>query len=79
MKVIRSVESNGRFTIPIEMRKRLDIADEQPIEITLIEETNQMILRKIQQNCALCGSTKSLTEISGKYICKNCIKTIKNT
>ena len=78
MKIIRSVESNGRFVIPKEMREKLDLVDEEELEITLFEDMNQIVIRKIGNNCALCGTSRNLKEISGKYLCRNCINVVKH-
>ena len=77
MNVTARVMTNGRIVIPKPMCEKLNITESQKMEITLIEETGQIVMRKIEPCCAICGSPRNLTEISGGHLCQNCIKRVK--
>lgn len=71
--IIRPVDKMGRVVIPMEIRKRLGIEnDEDCFEICL--EGNQVILQKHQPTCLFCGELDDTFSFSGYNICRNCIK-----
>ncbi len=71
---IRRVDDLGRIVIPKEIRKKLKIADNSPLEI--FSDSSTITIKKPQHACAFCGSTTKLLEISEKYICSKCINKI---
>jgi transcriptional pleiotropic regulator of transition state genes len=71
--IVRKLDELGRITLPIELRRVLNIAEKDPVEIYTDEDA--IILKKYEGNkpvCALCGSTEKLKRIRGKYICRTC-------
>ena len=61
--IVRHIDNLGRITLPIELRKTLDMACGDPLEI--YTEGNSVILRKHEASCVFCGSNKKVTlEIS---------------
>lgn len=68
--IIRKVDELGRVVIPIEIRNKFQIAEKDPIEIYV--EGSSIILKKFEQNCIFCGSTKDLVEYKDKLICSKC-------
>jgi len=73
--IVRNVDELGRIVLPIELRRSMHIAEKDPIEIYV--EGNSIILRKHEESCAICGSSRGLTELRGKAVCAKCIKDIK--
>lgn len=69
--IIRHIDELGRIVIPKEMRRTLEIAAEDPIEI-LVEGDN-IRLKKYQSACVFCGSTEDLAEFKGKMLCHTCL------
>ncbi len=70
--ILRKVDSLGRITLPMELRRTLDISERDQVEIYL--EEDQMILRKSEKSCFICSSKGRLLERKGKYICRECVQ-----
>lgn len=73
--VVRRVDELGRIVLPIELRRTLDIAEKDALEIYV--EGEQIILKKYEPSCVFCGETKDTFNYKGKQICKNCLNEIK--
>ena len=65
----------GRIVLPIEMRRTLDIAERDALEIYV--EGSSVILKKYKPSCFFCDSTKDVTDFKGKNICPKCLKELK--
>jgi transcriptional pleiotropic regulator of transition state genes len=74
--IVRKVDELGRIVIPIELRRTLDIAVKDPLEIFV--EDDKIILRKFSPSCIFCSETKDVIEYKGKNVCPNCIKELSN-
>lgn len=72
--IVRKVDELGRVVIPIEIRNQFNIVEKDPIEIYV--EGSSIVLKKYQQNCIFCGSTKNLSTYEDKLICEKCSKKI---
>ena len=70
--IVRKVDELGRIVLPIELRRTLGIAEKDPLEIFVEEDT--VILRKYNPACIFCGETNGITNYEGKNICPDCIK-----
>ena len=73
--IVRKVDELGRIVLPIEMRRTLDIAERDALEIYV--EGSSVILKKYKPSCIFCDSTKEVTEFKGKNICPRCLKELK--
>lgn len=73
--VVRRVDELGRVVIPIELRRTMEIAEKDALEIYVDGEC--IILKKYQPACIFCGNAKDVTNIKGKNICKSCLSEIK--
>ena len=73
--IIRNLDELGRIVIPIEIRKSLNIKERDPIEISV--NHHSIILRKKENTCVFCDSTRDLKKFNSKYICTNCNKRLK--
>ena len=68
--IIRRVDSLGRVVLPIELRRHLDVANGDPLEIFV--DGDNVILRKYEPACLFCGETEGVVEYKGKLVCKKC-------
>ena len=73
--IVRKVDELGRIVLPIEMRRTLDIAERDALEIYV--EGSSVILKKYKPSCIFCDSTKEVTEFKGKNICPRYLKDLK--
>ena len=69
--IFRRIDSLGRFVLPKELRKSLDINQNDYLQIFL--EGDTIILKKSQLSCTLCGSSDDLVDYRDKKICRNCL------
>ncbi len=74
--VVRRVDELGRIVIPIELRRTLDIAEKDALEIYVDGE--QIILKKYEPACIFCGDARDVINYRGKNICTKCLEQIKN-
>ena len=72
--IIRKMDELGRIVLPMELRKKLGINRQDPIEIYV--DGDSIILRKAGDTCIFCGEEEGLSEYLGKSICENCRKNI---
>ena len=70
--VSRRLDNLGRYVIPAEIRKNLDIKEKDILEV--YTDGDKIILRKVEESCTFCGDEEGLQEINGKYVCKDCVK-----
>ncbi|WP_270545451.1 AbrB/MazE/SpoVT family DNA-binding domain-containing protein [Clostridium butyricum] len=73
--VVRKVDELGRIVLPIELRRSLDIAEKDALEIHV--DAEQLILKKYQPACVFCGEARDVSNCKGKSICSECMKDIK--
>lgn len=69
--IVRKVDELGRIVLPIEMRRTLDIAEKDTLEVYV--EGDSIILRKYQDACVFCDSVRDLINYKGRYVCPDCI------
>ena len=72
--IVRRVDELGRRVIPMELRRTLDIAIKDALEIYV--EGEQIILKKYEPTCIFCGEGKNIENYKGKNICKKCMEEI---
>ena len=70
--IIRKVDDLGRIVLPIELRRTLDIAERDELEIYM--ENDRIILQKFEPACIFCGSSRSLVSFRRKNVCQECIR-----
>ena len=70
--IIRKVDELGRIVLPIELRRTLDIAERDELEIYM--ENDRIILQKCEPSCIFCASARELVSYRGKNICQECIR-----
>lgn len=74
--IIRKVDDLGRIVLPIELRRTLDIAERDELEIFM--ESDRIILQKYKPACIFCGSSRNLVSYCRKNVCGECAKKIGN-
>jgi len=72
--IIRKVDDLGRIVLPIELRRTLDIAERDELEIYM--ENDRIILHKYEPTCIFCDSARGLIMHRGKNVCQECVKKI---
>mgnify|MGYP001005863444 FL=1 len=70
--IVRKVDELGRVVLPIELRRTLDIAEKDALEIYVDGAT--IILRKYEPACIFCDNARDIIAFKGKNICPNCLK-----
>ena len=70
--IVRKVDELGRIVLPIELRRTLDIAEKDSLEI--YTDGSAIILKKYQPACIFCDDAKDITVFCGKNVCPKCIK-----
>ncbi len=70
--IVRKLDELGRIVLPIELRRTLDIAERDELEIYL--EDDKVILKKYEPSCIFCGSTRGLITYCGKNVCADCVR-----
>jgi transcriptional pleiotropic regulator of transition state genes len=75
--IVRKVDELGRVVIPIELRRTLNIAEKDALEIYVDGE--HIILKKYEPACIFCGNARNVTNYKGKNICPDCAQELKNS
>ncbi len=70
--IVRKVDELGRIVLPIELRRTLDIAERDPLEIYV--DGDCIVLKKYQASCVFCNSAHDVITFKGKSVCPNCLK-----
>lgn len=70
--IIRKVDNLGRIVLPIELRRTMDIAERDELEIYM--ENDRIILQKFEMACIFCGSSRGLINYRRKNVCQDCVK-----
>ena len=70
--IIRKVDELGRIVLPIEIRRTLDIAERDELEIFM--DNDQIVLQKFEPSCIFCSSSHGLVSYHGKNVCQECIR-----
>ena len=71
--IVRKVDELGRIVLPIELRRTLDIAEKDALEIYV--EGNNVVLRKYLPACVFGGDARrsrpSTARISAPTVCRS--------
>lgn len=73
--IVRKVDELGRIVLPIELRRTMNIAEKDAIEIYV--EGSTIILKKYEPTCIFCGNAKNMTMYREKNVCMNCLKELR--
>lgn len=75
--IVRRMDELGRIVLPIELRRTLNLAERDPVEIYV--ENDMVVLKKYQPACVFCESTEDIVSYMGKNICQKCIRELANS
>lgn len=70
--IVRKVDELGRIVLPIELRRTLDIAEKDSLEIYVDGST--IVLKKYQPACIFCDDARDVITFKGKNVCPSCVK-----
>ena len=73
--VVRRIDSLGRIVIPMELRRTLNLAEKDCLEI--FTDGGQIVLMKYEPGCLFCGELKGVINYKGKNICKKCFEEMR--
>ena len=73
--ILRLVDSNGKVTLPIEIRNSFNIKDNDSVEF--FTEGKTLVLKKYDRSCLFCGEANDIYMFKGKNICKKCLNDFK--
>lgn len=73
--IVRKVDELGRIVLPIELRRTLDIAERDSLEIYV--DGSSIVLKKYQPACIFCDDAKDVEVYRGKNICPACLKNLR--
>ena len=73
--IVRKVDELGRIVLPIELRRTLDIAERDVLEIYV--DGSNIVLKKYRLSCVFCDSSKDLVAYKDKNVCPKCLKELK--
>jgi transcriptional pleiotropic regulator of transition state genes len=75
MGIVRRIDDLGRIVVPKELRRSLELAEGDPVEIFV--NGRDIILRKYERGCTFCSVLEGdHIEVKGKLICSDCRKLI---
>lgn len=69
--IVRKLDELGRITLPIELRRTLEIGERDPLEIFV--EENRIILQKYEPSDIFTGDKNELFDFCGKKVSKESI------
>ena len=70
--IVRRLDELGRITLPIELRRNLNVEERDQLEI--FTEKDRIILKKYEPSDVFTGDTKDLVEYKGKMVSRKTIR-----
>jgi transcriptional pleiotropic regulator of transition state genes len=68
--IVRKVDQLGRVVLPIELRRTLDVAEKDALEIFV--DGDAIMLKKHVPGCVFCSNVDKLIDFQGRKVCKDC-------
>lgn len=72
--IVRPVDQLGRIVVPKELRRILGVEEGKTSFEIFIDDNNNIVLRKYNPGCIVCGILENLKDVNGIKLCKNCIE-----
>lgn len=69
--IVRRLDQLGRIVLPIELRRTLDVAARDGLEI-YVDDYSRIHLQKYTPGCVFCGETNDLQTFRGGLVCGDC-------
>jgi transcriptional pleiotropic regulator of transition state genes len=76
--IVRRVDSLGRIVIPMELRRLIGIGAESPLDISLDDQNNWILIEPYQSDCHFCGGKDDINLFKGKRVCEKCINELSD-
>lgn len=70
--LIRRLDTEGRFLVPVQFRRTLGWTPETPLEI--LSDGEGILIRRSARVCVFCQSEKNLRLFEGKPVCQHYIE-----
>ncbi len=70
--MVRKIDDLGRIVVPAETRKLFHINEGDQLAISVENDSESIILRKLESVCTFCGSNREVHPYKGKAICGEC-------
>jgi len=74
--IVRCIDELGRVVIPKEIRTRLDMLENKPVEF-FVDNDRVIISRYYPAACIFCGGGE-VEDFKGKSVCRACLDELKN-
>ena len=74
--IVRKVDELGRIVLPIELRRTLDIAVRDELEIYL--DDDMVVLKMYEPSCIFCSASRNLVSFHGRNVCMECIRSMND-
>ncbi|MDI3534034.1 MAG: AbrB family transcriptional regulator, transcriptional pleiotropic regulator of transition state [Thermosediminibacterales bacterium] len=74
--IVRKVDELGRVVLPIELRRTLNIAKKDALEIYV--DNDKIVLKKYEPACIFCGNVDNVVNFKGKNICHDCLEELRS-
>ena len=71
--IVRRFDENGRFVIPMELRRMLDL-DTPGDAVEVFLDGESIVLKKYDPTCMFCGEAENLISLGGKRVCRACLQ-----
>ncbi len=68
--IARKIDDLGRIVIPAETRRMFNIREGDQLLISV--EGGNIVLKKVTDTCALCGSDENVSQFKEKGVCALC-------
>lgn len=68
--IVRKIDDLGRIVLPAETRRLFNIHEGDQLSISV--EGDNILIRKLEDTCTFCGTTKDVTSFKGKGLCARC-------
>ena len=69
---ICKIDKLGRVLIPKNLRQKLDLAVNDPIEV--FTDGDALVLKKYRKKCTFCGAEEDIISFKEKHICRSCLR-----
>ena len=70
--IVRKVDALGRIALPTEVCAKMGWYEKSAVEIFASQVADVVILKTYNHACTYCGTTETLKEFNGRYICLVC-------
>jgi transcriptional pleiotropic regulator of transition state genes len=70
--VVRRIDQLGRVVVPAELRRTLGLRQGDLVATRL--ENGNVVMTKVEPECAICGGAADLVDMLDKHICGDCVR-----